>query len=517
MLYLMKNYLSAFSRWIANLGVVPLLLFAAFLLFPDFAFLLSLLFFVTLVLETISQLLYAQINRWCNYSRPVWHVLKFNNRKKLQTFRFIVKAPLYLSLLFAVSHQTLSREPQLFQRVIDDKLKRLHLTKGEVIQLSLKGFQKYTIGNKEILTAKKIKAENSLLLKGASLGQTDLYLWKKGEEFPQRVEIIVFNKRHKLPLKRIAAEIEKQGLEIELIGERVRPKGKLNSEEQYTSLLELNQAYPKSINLERLDLSPELKREKFKKLLLRLSDYNLHSIDCRPEKILFRCLVSQEVQKKLSPLRKEFFIEFPTEGIFTLGKQYRVTLTLHQFENSKGQAFEFGLQKVEGSLNNLLLNDPLALIKENQISLKENRFKSQTLARPILKGKLNTPMKVRIGQEINFLQSVSNGVATQSWRFAGLGIDLSLLPHSDQLHVKFKTNLSQPSENGIAINSQQSELLVELNKEHILFDIGFNVNHNRKTAIPYLSQIPIFGSLFQGKASEKSFKKILCVIKVEEI
>ncbi|MCR9206102.1 MAG: hypothetical protein NXH75_16075, partial [Halobacteriovoraceae bacterium] len=164
-----------------------------------------------------------------------------------------------------------------------------------------------------------------------------------------------------------------------------------------------------------------------------------------------------------------------------------------------------------------LISDPLALIRDNQISLKENQFKSQTLASPILKGRLQVPMTVRIGQEINFLQSVTNGIATQSWRFAGLGIDITLVPHTDRLLLKYKTNLSQPGEQGIAINSQKSELLVDLDREQVLFDIGFRVNHKRNRKIPYLGSIPIFGSLFQAKGREKSFKKVLCIVHIQEI
>jgi hypothetical protein len=48
----------AASKWIANLGVVPLFLLAAFLFAPAFFAFLNLLFVVTHVLETIGKLLY---------------------------------------------------------------------------------------------------------------------------------------------------------------------------------------------------------------------------------------------------------------------------------------------------------------------------------------------------------------------------------------------------------------------------------------------------------------------------
>lgn len=513
---IMENYFSTLSRWIANLGVVPWLLFLAFLLLPAFAFLLSLLFFVTLVLETISQLLCAQMYCWFNYLRLSWHDLKFNNRKKLHTFKFLVKAPIYLSLIAYASHASPIEQTQSFQRLIETGSKSISLNKGELVQLSLRDIEKYSIGNKEILSAKKLSNENSLLLKANSLGQTYLYLWNKGKK-PKKIEIFVHSKRHLLPLKRLSWEINEIGLNASAREKTVTVSGRIETLEQYDSLLQIYRVNKKLLYLEQLDLNPQIRLKKFQELLLLLSQRKLLDLDCESHKLFIVCEASEEVQKSLGDLNEKFFLKFPSEISLSISRQFKISLTLHQFENSQGEAFEFGLQKIEGKLNSLLISDPLALIRDNQISLKENEFKSQTLAKPVLKGRLNTPMKVRIGQEINFLQSVTNGIATQTWRFAGLGIDITLVPHTDRILLKYKTNLSQPGEQGIAINSQQSELLLDLNQEQILFDIGFRVNHKRNQKIPYLSSIPIFGSLFQGKGREKSFKKVLCVVHVQEI
>lgn len=513
---IMENYFSTLSKWIVNLGVVPWLLFLAFLLLPIFTFLFSLLFLVTLVLETISQLLCAQMYCRYNYSRLAWHKLKSNNRKKLHTFKFLVKAPLYLSLAIDSPLSAEMLGNQSFQRLIDRETSTLTLSKGEMVQLSLKNIKRFSIGNKEILSIKKLPSGKMLLLKAKSLGQTYFYFWEnKGEA--KRIEVFVHSKRHLLSQKKIANELEKLGFSTQIFEKKIQVRGKIETQHQYNSFLHLHKVYKDKLILGKLFVNKKIQLEKFSELIGELSEKGLLDLDCSPKDLFIFCKASEGVQKSLLYLENRFLMKFPSKGSLSLSKQYQVSLTLHQFENSQGDAFEFGLQNIEGKLNSLLVSDPLALIRDNQISLKENQFKSQTLASPILKGRLQVPMTVRIGQEINFLQSVTNGIATQSWRFAGLGIDITLVPHTDRLLLRYKTNLSQPGEQGIAINSQKSELLVELDKEQVLFDIGFKVNQQRNRKIPYLGSIPIFGSLFQANGSENSFKKVLCIVHIQEI
>jgi Flp pilus assembly secretin CpaC len=514
----MENYFSTLSKWIANLGVVPWLLFLAFLLLPIFTFLASLLFLVTLVLETISQLLCAQMYCWYNYSRFVWHNLKFNNRKKLHTFKFLVKGLLYLSLALNTSHASPSRKAQSFQRLISGEVRSLSLSKGEIVELPLRGIEKYSVTNKEVLTARAENSHSKLLLKAKSLGQTYLYLWEKGGRV-RKIEVFVHSKRHNLSLKKLSHQIETLGLETRVLEKKVIVSGTIENEQQYESLLHLRNSAEKKILIDErnLKIEPKIRLKKYQQLVEVLSERNLLDLDCNPQKVFIYCKGSNLIRESLVDLNQRFLLRFPNEKEIGISDQYQVSLTLQQYENAQGEAFEFGLQKIEGKLNHLLLSDPLSLIRENQISLKSTDFKSQTLASPILKGRLNRPMKVRIGQEINFLQSVTNGIATQSWRFAGLGIDITLVPHTDRILLKFKTNLSQPGESGISINTQESELLIDLDKEQVLFDIGFRVNHKRSTKIPFLGDIPLFGSLFKGRGNEKSFKKVLCIVHIKEI
>lgn len=512
-----KNYFSDLSKWIGNFGVVPLLLFKAFLFLPILVFLLSLLFLVTLVLETIFQLLCARIFRCFTLSRPEWHIRNSINRKKLHTFGKLVKVPLYFVFMANAPIHGFSLEKSKFQDLTMEESKTMTLAKGEIKQLPGRGLTKFSIGNKEVISVKTLKREGDLLVKGLSLGHSNLYLWKKNRQKPEKWDLFVYSKRHHLGLKELSISFEKLGLESKIAAEKLFISGIISNSKDYRVLIDLFKKRSDIINLDRVELKGNFKKEVFTNFISSLSERSLLDLDCNIDRLFIKCQGAKSVSESIEDLKEKYLIQFKSENSLTIGKQFKITLTLQQYENSQGEAFEFGLQQVKGNLNQLLIEDPLALIRENQIHLKENSFKSQTLAHPILKGAFNSPIQVRIGQEINFLQSVNNGVATQSWRFAGLGIDITLKPHTQRVLISYKTNLSQPGENGITVNSQKSELIVALNEDTILFDIGFNVNHERKSQLPILGDIPLFGSLFSGRGKETSYKKILCLIKLEEI
>ncbi|MCR9206158.1 MAG: pilus assembly protein N-terminal domain-containing protein, partial [Halobacteriovoraceae bacterium] len=321
----MENYFSTLSKWIVNLGVEPWLLFLAFLLLPIFTFLFSLLFLVTLVLETISQLLCAQMYCWYNYSRLVWHNLKSNNRKKLHTFKFLVKGSLYLSLLIDTSLSAQLQENQSFQRLIDRETSTLSLSKGEMVQFSLNKIKRFSIGNKEILSIKKLPSGNVLLLKAKALGQTYFYFWgNKGKA--NRIEVFVHSKRHLLSQKKIASELEKLGLSTQIFEKKIQVRGKIESHHQYNSFLHLHKAYKEKLIIEKLLVDKRIQLVKYSDLIKELSQKGLLDLDCSPKDLFIFCKASKNVQKSLIHLENRFLIQFPSEASLSLSKQYQVSL-----------------------------------------------------------------------------------------------------------------------------------------------------------------------------------------------
>jgi hypothetical protein len=512
-----KTYFSDFSRWIANLGVVPLLLLRAFLFWPIFTFLLALLFLVTLVLETIIQLRYVfSISKLTKQAtRRLRH--NFINLEVLPTSHFLVKGLLSIVLSFHVTLASNNVKNTTFQQLTSANKSLGHtLTKGELIRVNFSGLTKFTVGNKEVLNVKSLE-NGDLLLKGVGLGFSDLLIWTRASSEPKKLEVFVIHKSQQLKIKQVLLQLKDLPLVHQIKGRSVHLFGELKDIENYHNLLAVYSRNLSLINISNVNLSVELSKKVYSSFLVKQSRYGLTKIKCSLKKIIIECETSKALAKKLKTLEKEFFISWQNEDLLTATRQYKVVFFLQQFENSKGEAFNFGLSKIDGQLSDILMKNPLALIDSNNIALNKENFKSETLAHPIIRGLLSQNIKVRLGQEIPFLQSVTNGVATQEWRFAGLSLDVILKPHSERLNVSYKTNLSTPGERGISKNLQESHLLIEKNQTVVLFDIGFKVNHNKKVGLPYLSEIPLFGSLFSGRAVNETYKKILCLIRIEEI
>lgn len=523
------SYFSAFSGWIENLGVVPLLLLRAFLLLPIFVFLLALLFLVTLVLETIFQLLsvshsFFGINQMAHWAtRCPRH--NFINLEVLRPCHLLVKDILIPLTLIIQTHSVAAKSPSNFQELSVSKangssaeiqVKDITLAKGELIRVSLPQVSRYSIGNKEVLKVKSLPPKG-LLLKGEKLGHSDLLIWKKGATSPVKLAVFVVRKSHQLKLMQISHTFSSLGIHATRRGELIELEGKVETLANYHELIAHLKNYKDLVYLEGVALSPLLKKKVFSHFLNEMGKHQLSEINCHPLRLFIRCEASKELREKLTSLGDNYLIEWVSEGLLEATKQYKISLVLQQFENSSGHAFNFGLSKVEGKLTSILLNNPLALIENNTVQFKKELFRSQTLAHPTIKGRLGFPIKVRIGQQIPFLQSVSNGVATQQWRFAGLSLDINLTAFSQRLKVKYKTNLSRPQGGGISENLQESMLLIPIGETMVLFDIGFRVNQKDLSKLPVLNNIPLFGSLFKGEAANKTYKKILCLIKIEEI
>ncbi len=524
-----RNYFSDFSGWIENLGVVPLLLLRAFLLLPILVFLAFLLFLVTLVLETIFQLLnvsffYRILEQKVSTLMPkmaLWVTRypchKIINLQKLRHSPALVKGLVVASCLFFTTGRILNASTTNFQVLKQNSIPtEITLVRGEIRKIKVPRLEKYARGNGEVLSI-KTQGKEDLLLKAKSIGHTDLVLWQKGNNSPVTTQVFVVRKDHQLGLKKLAHNLGGLHLKKEIIGDELHLKGVLNDKKSYHHFLNIYYKNAKEIKTHQLRLSPKLRRQIYSDFLEDIAKENLFKIPCSMEALFIHCRVSKKLSKDLISLQRNYLIHWQDESFTLAARQYQVTLTLQQFENAKGKAFNFGLSKVEGQLGSVLFHNPLSLIEENSIVLKEDNYRSQTLAHPILKGRLKSPMKIRIGQEIPFLQNVTNGVATQVWKFAGLGVDITLLPHSHRLLVRYQTNLSRPDGQGISQNLQNSELLIELNKNTVLFDIGFRVKEKHRQQIPLLGDIPLFGSLFSGRGRQNTYKKVLCLIKVEEI
>src|SRR5690606_7567559 len=137
------NY--SLSGWIANLGVVPLLLFSAFLFVPAFLFLSFLLMRVIVVLDDIKVSFRLTIFKYLNLP-------------------FLAKVPLFVKGLFLFS---LLATPTFALSI--ENPEHLILSKGEQKEVTVGLFSKFSLGNPEVIS---LHSENKgkMLVKAKSIG-----------------------------------------------------------------------------------------------------------------------------------------------------------------------------------------------------------------------------------------------------------------------------------------------------------------------------------------------------------
>lgn len=515
-----SNYLSVFSRWMGNLGVVPLLLFLAFLFWPDLTFLASLLFLVTRVFETIFQLLSNLELR--GFLPKVSHLTKLPSFFKLQVLpRPIshVKGFTFASVLIFTTQASIAQERSNNQALTNFSLS---LAKGEIISVPLKESSHFTIANREVISVKAAQAGKKLLIKAKSLGISDLIVWsganaKKAKHY----HVTVLSKKTHQRLDFHKRKLSSLGLSSIITGKNIFISGTISSAETYRQLNESANSLPERLKIKALKLSPKMKSKIYSHFLVELMRRKVLSLDCKMEDLYINCFESKEIKSLLDDLSQDFLIKTISSEVKNHSRQFQIRLTLQQFESANGEVFSLGLDKLEATWQEIIDTNPLALIKKNSVQVAKNNFKSKTIARPQIIGQLNKPIQVRIGQEISFFQNNSqNGLQdlrTRQWKFAGLSLDINVRSFGEDLQIEYKNTLSKPEQDIISTNSQASSIMLSPGSSRVLFNIGFKTNQEDISKFPVLANIPLLGSLFKSDARSNTYKKILCLIEIEEI
>jgi len=512
------DYLLSFSRWIANLGVLPLLLFAAFLLLPALVFFAFLLLRVTRVFETILQLLSNSISHQRD-SRYFEKFLKENsnlpsfiNLEVLPTTIVSVKG---LKLSFSILFTTLSAVS--FGQMENQEVKRsLLLARGEIMTQDTAPVSRFSVGNKEVIRIKAIDGGKQILIKALSLGHSDLILWRKGSPDPLKFNISVLSKRKHREITSLKHSLESYLLPSRWNGGKIEATAPISDIKAYQFITQLNPKKRELILGNSLVISDTLKSSLLGKFYQLLHSLGLLGMKCSLLKLTIMCENLDQYPKEKKFLANSFLIKSIPNSAKQSQRLFKVSLYIKQFESATGDSFSLGLDGVRGSLLTTLSESPLELLSKNEIKAEHREFKSSTLAEPQILATLAEELIIKVGQEISYNQLNTNGVSTRLWRFAGLRIKLMLKTLKNKLVIRYRTEVSKPSAENISQNLQESTAIVDLNREVVLFNIGLTLDQDSLNAIPIIHQIPFFGSLFKGREKEKTFKRILAVIKVEE-
>jgi hypothetical protein len=449
-----------------------------------FFFLLARLFFVTRVLETISYLL--NINQTMLFKTFRFGFLsKFTQIVKIFT---LISVNLITFASYSPSEQTLSQ--------------------GQVTEISLFGIKSYTVGNKEVLSAKLNKTKNKLLVKGLKQGFSEIKLW--GER-PKTLRFYVISKRGQMNLFSIKNELLGLGLKkVRIMGSRVMANGIINSIAEYRMIRSYQETHKDSVLLN-VELSEKTRRKLMQKIYLRFLKNHLDDVSCFTEFIQVHCEISRTVLKEKS------FLQHMKKQANELSN-YELDMRIIQVEKLDGSEISFGMDQIDFSLNDIVNFGPRLLTNGSQVKLKESEYNLSTLSRPKAIMRLSTPTSLKIGSEIPYVSTTSTGASTTNWKFAGLNIEVVLKKQSNVLSVKYQTQLTRPVANTditvISGNKQSSQVTIELDKPIQLFEIDLKTDDIEQSNIPRMKGIPILEQLFSSKGKNRTYKKIVALMTI---
>ncbi len=483
-----QNYF--LSGWIANLGVVPLFFIAFLRAAPILFLVLALLVFVTRVLETILNLLWVKIE---------------NRLVVLSRMALIVKAILLFSLLGGHASQAYAN-----LKVEKD----LILARGEQKELTFpQGLTKFSIGNSEVLAKKHMG--NTLLIKGKSMGFSDLKIWHK-DKTQSHYRIYVLSKSDQLNNIQLAEALKDLSLELKVSGHLIIVAGTIESLDDYQLLKKMQNSHQDNL-LFHIQLSKTLKGKIIGEIYEHLFRESMNSFRCQDNYLQIECRYS-ETQKisenVIKYLKGKFNIEFiPTKAPV---KNYRVKLKLIQLERLDGKEISFGLNQLSAKMGDFFEQGLVSLINQNLILLRHSNTHASTLAEPESLTTLNQNVLMEVGSEIPFRADALNAINTQ-WKFAGLRIKLSLSPEAKFLKLKYQTEFTRPVEGSISGSKNEAEVNVMSNEPFELFKITFKTQTEDRVGIPVLEDIPLLGEIFKSKSDVSTYKTITGLAVVEEM
>ena len=482
------NYL-ALPSWTANLGVVPLLRLAAFLLAPMALCLALRRFSVTAVLDAIG---ISQIKSY-----------HYSNLKLLNLTTSLLFVKMFLLLPGA-----------LFAQVSPSDIV---LAKGEQKELSFAGLKKFSVGNPEVISYKWMPKTGKLLVKGKKVGFTDLVVWNSaGKEV---VSLYVLSKQKFLKTFQLADALKNLNLSIDIKGPIMTASGVLSDFSDYLYLQKIKTQFQDQVFF-KISLEHKLRNHIIGQIYKKLYANGFSAVNCQADWLEIMCFYEGESNEALLKQLSIFYrVSFIRQDSRLKYQNYRLKLKLVQLERMDGREIHLGLDKLQASVKELFESGIRTLIENNIVFLTQSKMDLSSLAEPEMIVNLNTPQIIEIGSQIPYQNISTQGssvIAPIDWRFAGLKIKTKISEAYGKLLVNYETEFTRPVDQAINGSKEVSSVLLELGKPIKIFQIGFQTTTKSRQGIPLISDIPILKHLFESKSDQKTYKQLYGYIVLEE-
>ncbi len=474
----------------ANLGVVPLFLFVAFLLAPDALFFCLRRFSVTAVLDAIC------------ISRDMFRHYMGLKLLNVATSLFFVKIFLLLPSASLAA----------------DSPKDIVLAKGEQKEIELKDLRNFSVGNPEVISYKFLPKQGKLLVKGKKVGFTDVIIWSaKGKE---TFSLYVLSKQKFLKTFQLADALKNLNLEIDIKGPVMTASGILSDFSDYLYLQKIKGQFQDQVFF-KIALDARLRNHIVGQIYKKLYANGFSSVSCQVDWLDILCFYegtqNENLLKQLSTFYRVTFIQQDSR---LKHKNYRLKLKLIQLERMDGKEIHLGMDSFQTTIGDLFDLGIRKLVENNVVFLQRSKLDLSTLAEPELIVNLSTPQLIEIGSQIpyqNIAQQGATVIAPIDWRFAGLKIKTKITESFGKLLLEYETEFTRPVGQAINGSKEVSSALLEVGVPMKIFQIGFQTTSRDRKGIPILSEIPILKHIFESKSDQNTYKQIYGYVVLEAV
>ncbi|MCY4523445.1 MAG: hypothetical protein OXB84_01770, partial [Halobacteriovoraceae bacterium] len=203
------------------------------------------------------------------------------------------------------------------------------------------------------------------------------------------------------------------------------------------------------------------------------------------------------------------------------GKNLMAKAKIILMEQLDGNQLGLGIHQLAGNLGHFFTSQGIhSIMKKNQFLINKKKIRLSILAEPEIILQEKKEAIISVGAEIPY-NSISwqqgGEVKNTHWKFAGLKVSFLLKKLNSRYELKYKTQFTRPSDGGIVGGNKESSVVsVKLNKPFKLFQIGLQTKNKQTSGMPWISNVPLLGSIFQSTSGNFNYKKIIGIIILKE-
>jgi len=430
----------------------------------------------------------------------------------------MIKKPLSLSLLLLL----LLQNPSLALEAPSPPIEWIPIQKGEQYRIKLPSLTRYSVGDKTIISARYLTKGNELLIKGKSVGTSDLIVWTKKMTKTYTFEVSKRNKEIFLPPQVLFKMLQGlEGIHTETVGKELLIKGEIHSTQDAQKIGDfLKLTGPRSRLLAKPSrLALQTAQLEINAKLKRAGLWNL-SISQEGDTLLLEGDITSQLElERANSLSREVWPFIKNTLKVVLNKESLIHVQIFLVEVNKSKFHELGLSWDKNIPNILSINSGSFSGSFSMSSLLKqisSEGDARMIAHPEIALLGKTEAQIFAGGKIP-LKLTSAEHSEVEWKEFGLKIKLKSLGVSGRrLRMNVQSEMSsldwsKQIEGIPAILESSVSSTLDFTSGKPIFLSGLIKSEQAKNTegLPFLGSIPILGVLFSSKNFRESRSELL--------